>query len=91
MPDRPIGQGSFLTSSTSPTGLVKVIRAKKIHGAKGFDVLGPNDVYTHFAQDWTCHLAVVGENVCEQPKGTHWCGLTHVPADMLMKLPRKEA
>jgi hypothetical protein len=86
----PLTPGTYLTSSVNPSGVVRVVRAKRLHGADGYDVQG-DGAYTNFAPDWTCHAAIVGDTVCDQPKGTHWCGLVHVSADLLDRLPRKEA
>lgn len=87
MTTHPIPDGAWLVTAVG--GLSRIVRAKRLHRADGYDVQdgGP---YTHWLADWCAHPAVIGVTVCPQPYGTHWCGLTHVTADQLTWLPRKE-
>lgn len=70
-----------------------IVRTSRRGGAEGYDVQpyypGPGDGWLpHFAEDWCIRPAVVGQTVCQHPRGTHWCGMVHVDSQVLAWLPR---
>jgi hypothetical protein len=45
--------------------------------------------YSRFVQDWCVRKAVIGKTVCEQPAGTHFCGLFHAAPDDLQAIRKQ--
>lgn len=63
----------------------RVVRAKKQHGAPGYDVDVPPDTSSrggwapHWAPGYCVQVAQIGVNVCRTPRGRCFCGLVHIP------------
>jgi hypothetical protein len=68
-----------------------ILHEQRVGKAKGYAVQSSqynNGLYTCFVPDYLIKPAVIGENVCEHPRGTHNCGRTHVDESDLARLPR---
>lgn len=69
----PLPDGTWLTGVT---GIARIVRARRLHGAPGYDI-NDGGTYNRFLPDWCAHPAIVGVTVCPEPPG-HPCGLHHV-------------
>jgi len=68
----------------------------RMGGARGYHV---RDVFPidhrldgwlpRFCPDQLVHEAVIGENICPHPGGTHSCGKIHVPQELLAAVERQ--
>lgn len=96
-PIPPVGTVVLAGFRNGPAGLGQITRVGRHGGAPGAWVAAatgdPNTTvgYPTFTPDWCIKPAVVGVTVCEQPYGTHWCGLAHVTREELATLPRGAA
>jgi hypothetical protein len=60
-----------------------IVRKSRMGRAEGYDVstvpTDPSEGWLpHFVQDYLVKPAIVGETICREPRGSHWCGLIHV-------------
>jgi len=60
-----------------------VVRKSRLGRAEGYDVStvpeDPSEGWSpHFVEAYMVKPAIVGETICREPKGSHWCGLIHV-------------
>lgn len=75
---------------------VIVSEKKKRSGVEGYNVqsltLEPGDgTLPHFYEAWLLKPAIVGETICREPRGTHWCGLIHVADPSRYPIKKEES
>jgi hypothetical protein len=85
--------GDYVLSGGHLTRIQRV--EKKRWGLQAYfpgrsDMGGWSQYLTHATANCVVY-AEIGTTVCEQPRGAHFCGLTHLPADDLDDLRAAEA
>lgn len=73
------------------TRLAVVVATGERQGAASGVRVMDGGAYSRFVQDGIGQAAVVGETVCEHPRGSHFCGRFHADARDLETLRKLQA